>query len=96
MNPITTNEKLSPWPWSVTDTSISFDIKTMEQQLKDFSRGCYVVNHAYKGAGIAQEADIASTQGINDNAHPVSAFTPALGVGAIFELFQNPQAPRYQ
>ncbi|NRD74804.1 eicosapentaenoate synthase subunit PfaD [Shewanella sp. VB17] len=83
MNPITTNEKLSPWPWSVTDNHISFDLKTMEQQLKDFSRGCYVVNHAEKGAGIAQEADIASTQGINDNAHPVSAFAPALGTESL-------------
>ncbi|MBL4817314.1 MAG: 2-nitropropane dioxygenase, partial [Shewanella sp.] len=83
MNPTTTNEKLSPWPWSVTDASISFDVKTMEQQLKDFSRGCYVVNHSEKGVGIAQEAALASEQGANSNSHPVSAFAPALGTESL-------------
>jgi len=83
MNPITTSEKLSPWPWQVTEADISFDVSTMEQQLKDFSRGCYLVNHIEHGVGITQIASLASEQGVNPNAHPVSAFAPALGTESL-------------
>ncbi|ACA85712.1 eicosapentaenoate synthase subunit PfaD [Shewanella woodyi] len=86
MNPTTTSEQLSPWPWAVADSKINFDVNVMEQQLKDFSRGCFVVNHSEKGIGIAQEAHVvsegSSTQAANGN-QPVSAFAPALGTESL-------------
>ncbi|QYJ87255.1 eicosapentaenoate synthase subunit PfaD [Shewanella mesophila] len=81
MNPTTTNDKLSPWPWQVSDASISFDTAAMAAQLKDFSRACYVINDSDKGVGIATEASLIT--GNNAQGHPVSAFTPALGTESL-------------
>lgn len=81
MNPITANEQLSPWPWQVNDTNVSFDNAAMAAQLKDFSRACYVINDSDKGVGIASEASLmieGKTAG-----HPVSAFAPALGTESL-------------
>ncbi|GIU19962.1 2-nitropropane dioxygenase [Shewanella colwelliana] len=81
MNPTTTNDKLSPWPWQVNDADISFDTAAMAAQLKDFSRACYVINDSDKGVGIATEANLI-TEG-KAKGHPVSAFTPALGTESL-------------
>lgn len=58
MNPTTTNEQLSPWPWQVSDSKISFDTAAMATALKDFSRACYLVNDSDLGVGIATEASL--------------------------------------
>ncbi|MGE6648314.1 eicosapentaenoate synthase subunit PfaD [Shewanella colwelliana] len=81
MNPTTTNDKLSPWPWQVNDADITFDTAAMAAQLKDFSRACYVINDSDKGVGIATEANLI-TEG-KAKGHPVSAFTPALGTESL-------------
>ncbi|MCZ4336837.1 eicosapentaenoate synthase subunit PfaD [Shewanella colwelliana] len=81
MNPTTTNDKLSPWPWQVNDADISFDTAAMAAQLKDFSRACYVINDSDKGVGITTEANLI-TEG-KAKGHPVSAFTPALGTESL-------------
>jgi PfaD family protein len=81
MNPITANEQLSPWPWQVNDTNVSFDNAAMAAQLKNFSRACYVINDSDNGVGIASEASLmieGKTAG-----HPVSAFAPALGTESL-------------
>ncbi|WP_394200336.1 eicosapentaenoate synthase subunit PfaD [Shewanella waksmanii] len=83
MNSTTTNEQLSPWPWSVTESNIQFDTQAMGQQLKDFSRSCYVINHAEKGIGIAHDAQVAASGKVDSQAHPVSAFAPALGTESL-------------
>ncbi|WP_028774440.1 eicosapentaenoate synthase subunit PfaD [Shewanella waksmanii] len=83
MNSTTTNEQLSPWPWSVTESQIQFDTQAMGQQLKDFSRSCYVVNHVDKGIGIAVEAQVAANGKVDSQSHPVSAFAPALGTESL-------------
>ncbi|WP_110458580.1 eicosapentaenoate synthase subunit PfaD [Shewanella algidipiscicola] len=81
MNPTTTSDKLSPWPWQVSDTDISFDTAAMAAKLKDFSRACYVINDSDKGVGIATQASLMTTN--NTQGHPVSAFTPALGTESL-------------
>ncbi|QYK02492.1 eicosapentaenoate synthase subunit PfaD [Shewanella psychrotolerans] len=81
MNPTTTSDKLSPWPWQVNDADICFDTHAMAAKLKDFSRACYVINDSDKGVGIATQANLMTTN--NTQGHPVSAFTPALGTESL-------------
>ncbi|QYK11834.1 eicosapentaenoate synthase subunit PfaD [Shewanella rhizosphaerae] len=86
MNPTTTNEQLSPWPWQVSDSKISFDTAAMATALKDFSRACYLVNDSDLGVGIATEASLMTNNqgsGTQASGHPVSAFTPALGTESL-------------
>lgn len=84
MNSITSNnEKLSPWPWQVTDQQVSFDPAALASQLKDLNRGCYLVNHPEKGLGISQDAEVTSDSATNPAALPVSAFAPALGTESL-------------
>ncbi|KIO37224.1 eicosapentaenoate synthase subunit PfaD [Shewanella sp. cp20] len=85
MNPTTANEQLSPWPWQVSDSKVSFDTATMAAQLKDFSRACYLVNDSDLGVGIATEASLMTNHDTRAQAtgHPVSAFTPALGTESL-------------
>ncbi|MCD8550262.1 MAG: 2-nitropropane dioxygenase, partial [Shewanella xiamenensis] len=52
------NKKLSPWPWQVDEAAISFDIDSLGKKLKDLNQACYLVNHAEKGLGIAQSAEV--------------------------------------
>ena len=85
------NNKLSPWPWQVDEAAISFDIDSLGKKLKDLNQACYLVNHAEKGLGIAQSAEVvglAEPQSSNDlhksnGLHPVSAFAPALGTQSL-------------
>lgn len=81
MNQATLNiEKLSPWPWQVGENDIRFSSDEMAHTLKDLSRGCYLINHPERGLGISQSAELVSDDSASsDNAHPVSAFAPALG-----------------
>ncbi|MCL1127188.1 PfaD family polyunsaturated fatty acid/polyketide biosynthesis protein [Shewanella surugensis] len=92
-------QPLSPWPWQIKLSDVSFDLAVMSQQLKDFSRSCYLVNHTEKGFGISQQASLIDTRcfesektsfsansvGKEDYSpcFPVSAFAPALGTQSL-------------
>ncbi len=78
------NEKLSPWPWQVEESTTSYQQDEMAAALKDLSRGCYLVNHPEKGLGISQQATITGGDTASSNtSHPVSAFAPALGTQSL-------------
>ena len=78
------NEKLSPWPWQIEDSTTHFDQATMATILKDLSLGCYVVNHPEKGLGLSQHAEVTSGDAASAaNSQPVSAYAPALGTQSL-------------
>ena len=78
------NEKLSPWPWQVNDAALSFDIDSLGKKLKDLTQACYLVNHSEKGLGIAQSAEVTTSDSQAPlGSHPVSAFAPALGTQSL-------------
>lgn len=78
------NEKLSPWPWQVNDAELCFDIDALGKKLKDLSQACYLVNHSEKGLGIAQTAEVTTSDSQAPlGSHPVSAFAPALGTQSL-------------
>ncbi|MCL9773978.1 eicosapentaenoate synthase subunit PfaD [Vibrio methylphosphonaticus] len=78
------NEKLSPWPWQIEDSTTHFDQATMATILKDLSLGCYVVNHPEKGLGLSQHAEVTSGDSASAaNSQPVSAYAPALGTQSL-------------
>ncbi|WGV98105.1 eicosapentaenoate synthase subunit PfaD [Vibrio sp. YMD68] len=78
------NEKLSPWPWQIEESTTHFDTAAMATALKDMSLGCYVINHPEKGLGVSQKAEITSGDSASSvNTHPVSAFAPALGTQSL-------------
>ncbi|MGF1748402.1 eicosapentaenoate synthase subunit PfaD [Vibrio cionasavignyae] len=78
------NEKLSPWPWQIEDSTTHFDHATMATILKDLSLGCYVVNHPEKGLGLSQQAEVTSGDSASAaNSQPVSAYAPALGTQSL-------------
>ncbi|MBL4828605.1 MAG: eicosapentaenoate synthase subunit PfaD [Aliivibrio sp.] len=83
-NTLTNNEKLTPWPWQVEESTTEFSEAAITKILKDFTMGCYAIAHPEKGLGLSQQANITS----NDSAsakgtHPVSAFAPALGTQSL-------------
>ncbi|HBF45828.1 MAG TPA: 2-nitropropane dioxygenase, partial [Shewanella frigidimarina] len=77
------NEKLSPWPWQVSQQHVSFDPVGMDKKLKDLSQACYVVNDTQQGLGVAQQAQVVTDAITAANALPVSAFAPALGTQSL-------------
>ncbi|MEZ9422252.1 eicosapentaenoate synthase subunit PfaD [Vibrio lentus] len=78
------NEKLSPWPWQIEESTTRFDNAAMSIILKDLSLACYVVNHPEKGLGVSQKSEIASGDSASTaNSQPVSAFAPALGTQSL-------------
>ncbi|MFA0442743.1 2-nitropropane dioxygenase [Vibrio sp. 10N.286.49.C2] len=78
------NEKLSPWPWQIEDSTTHFDQATMATILKDLSLGCYVVNHPEKGLGLSQHAEVTSGDAASAaNSQPVSAYAPSLGTQSL-------------
>ncbi|MEZ8699590.1 eicosapentaenoate synthase subunit PfaD [Vibrio lentus] len=78
------NEKLSPWPWQIEESTTRFDSAAMSTILKDLSLACYVVNHPEKGLGVSQKSEIASGDSASSaNSQPVSAFAPALGTQSL-------------
>ncbi|MFA0055908.1 eicosapentaenoate synthase subunit PfaD [Vibrio echinoideorum] len=78
------NEKLSPWPWQIEESTTRFDNAAISTILKDLSLACYVVNHPEKGLGVSQKAEIASGDSASAaNSQPVSAFAPALGTQSL-------------
>ncbi|RBW66430.1 2-nitropropane dioxygenase [Vibrionales bacterium C3R12] len=78
------NEKLSPWPWQIEESTTRFDNAAMSTILKDLSLACYVVNHPEKGLGVSQQAEITSGDSASSaNNQPVSAFAPALGTQSL-------------
>ncbi len=70
------NEKLSPWPWQVNDAELCFDIDALGKKLKDLSQACYLVNHSEKGLGIAQTAEVTTSDSQAPLAHTLSAPLP--------------------
>ncbi|WP_299495387.1 PfaD family polyunsaturated fatty acid/polyketide biosynthesis protein [uncultured Shewanella sp.] len=91
-------QPLSPWPWQIDVSHVSFDLADMSQQLNDLSLGCYFVNHSNKGLGISQQASLIDPHRFDSSKHmsrtddfvstnkahlPVSAFAPALGTQSL-------------
>ncbi|MCL1078850.1 PfaD family polyunsaturated fatty acid/polyketide biosynthesis protein [Parashewanella spongiae] len=79
-----TNNKLSPWPWQVRKTNLSFETSSLKKALKDLNQPCYLVNRASKGLGISQQAQVVSdNHKTKDDEFPVSAYAPALGTESL-------------
>lgn len=83
-NTLTNNEKLTPWPWQVEESTIEFSETAIAKILKDFTMGCYAIAHPEKGLGLSQQANITSNDAASaKGTHPVSAFAPALGTQSL-------------
>ncbi|WP_298772062.1 PfaD family polyunsaturated fatty acid/polyketide biosynthesis protein [uncultured Shewanella sp.] len=91
-------QPLSPWPWQINISDVSFDLTEMSQQLKNLTLGCYLVNHNNKGLGISQKASVIDPHDFDPDKHtalnnesvsthhsylPASAFSPALGTQSL-------------
>ncbi|MGF1761925.1 eicosapentaenoate synthase subunit PfaD [Aliivibrio kagoshimensis] len=83
-NTLTNNEKLTPWPWQVEESTTQFNEAAIIKILKDFTMGCYAIAHPERGLGLSQQANITSNDAASaKGTHPVSAFAPALGTQSL-------------